>query len=113
MEQNELSEIVNESRLVSEVICCLYSRCKLHRVNAGSVRTKEGYRFSTGVPKGYSDLSGHRRGDGKAVYIECKMPGRKPTPEQIKFIEGARADGCIAGVVHSVAEAWELIGISE
>ena len=63
----------NESQLLNAIIRVLYPHCVLHRVNVGRMRTPDGRWFSTGVPVGYPDLSGYRRSDGRAVYIECKV----------------------------------------
>ena len=38
------------------------------RINVGTGQTKDGRHFTTGVPKGYSDLSGFRKKDGKAFF---------------------------------------------
>ena len=40
------------------------------RVNVGKVKMQNGRWFETGVPKGYCDLSGFRKGDAKAFFIE-------------------------------------------
>lgn len=104
----------NESYLVYEVLKALNSGHgqygKFVRVNTGSVKTASGSWFSTGTPKGYPDISGHIKG-GKAVYIECKVDGNKPTEAQRKWIDEARADGALANVCYSVEDALRLIGV--
>lgn len=100
-----------ESQLLSAIIRILYPHCQLYRVNVGRMKTPDGRWFSTGVPAGYPDLSGYRRSDGRAVYIECKVRPNKPTAKQLEFIERARAQGCLAGVCYSPEEALSLIGI--
>lgn len=62
-----------------------------------------------GLPKGYSDLSGVRRRDGRAVFIECKTPTGKVREDQIRFIETVRSCGAVAGVARSVEEALKII----
>lgn len=52
---------------------------------------------------------GHRCSDGKALYIEVKLPGEKPRPDQEKFLEAMRKTGAIAGCAHSVEEALALV----
>lgn len=42
--------------------------------------------------------------------IEGKWKGRKPTKEQLQFLEAVRAAGGIAGVVESVEDYRKLIG---
>ena len=46
---------------------------------------------------------------GKAVYIECKLSYNKPSEEQVKFIEEARAAGALAAVCYSVEDAVRLV----
>lgn len=102
---------MNESALVNEIFRALYPYARLYRINVIRVKNTQGRWLTTGVPKGYSDLSGHRIGDGRAVYIECKVAPNKPTPEQAAFLARAQADGAIAGVCYSVEDALALIGV--
>jgi hypothetical protein len=57
---------------------------------------------------GEADIFGHRCSDGRAVYIEVKLPGEHPRPDQKKFLEAMRNTGAIAGCAHSVEEALEI-----
>jgi hypothetical protein len=41
--------------------------------------------------------------------LEVKRPGAHPTPEQVAWLEYVRRQGGVAGVVHSAAEAVDLI----
>lgn len=59
---------------------------------------------------GEADIRGHRISDGRALYIEVKLPGEKPRADQVKFLEAMRETGAIAGVAHSVEEALEIAG---
>lgn len=102
---------MNESALVNEIFRALYPYVRLNRVNVIRVKNEQGRWLTTGVPKGYSDLSGHRIGDGRAVYIECKVAPNKPTPEQETFLARAREHGAIAGVCYCIEDALELIGV--
>jgi len=99
-----------ESKLISDILHALWPYAWLTRVNTAAVKMASGGTFRTGTPKGYPDISGHRKSDGKAVYIECKLAYNKPSPEQLEFIAEAKADGAIAGVCRSVDEALTLIG---
>ncbi|MBR6617943.1 MAG: VRR-NUC domain-containing protein [Oscillospiraceae bacterium] len=63
-----------------------------------------------GLPDGYSDLSGVRHSDGKAVFLEVKTPTGTVRPAQNRFIKRMRELGAIAGVCRSVEDAMELIG---
>lgn len=62
-----------------------------------------------GLPKGYSDLSGVRRADGRAVFVECKTPTGRVRPEQEQFITAMREAHALAGVARSTEEAIFLI----
>lgn len=81
----------------------------LFRANVGKGITYDGRHLDTGLPKGFSDLFGFRRSDGRAVFIEVKAPNGRVRSEQVKFIEKMRSYGAIAGVARSVEEARNLI----
>ena len=78
-------------------------------MNVGTVRTPDGRYFNTGVPKGFSDLFGFRKSDGRAVFIEVKTAKGKPSAEQVKFLKAMRKNGAIAGVCRSADDAIKLI----
>lgn len=80
------------------------------RINVGVWITADGRRVSAGVPKGFSDLFGHRRSDGQAFYIEVKKPGGRVRPEQERFRKAMIASGAIAGIAYSVSDALKIIG---
>jgi len=61
---------------------------------------------------GESDIFGHRIEDGKAIYIEVKLPGEHPRQDQAKFLSAMRAAGAIAGCAHSVEEALAIVQTS-
>ncbi len=96
-------EIQNQIRLETAPYAILF------RVNVGSGFTKDGRYFNTGVPKGFSDLFGVRKSDGKAVFIEVKTPKGRPTDKQINFINQMKKQGAIAGICRSAEEAINLI----
>lgn len=57
---------------------------------------------------GESDIMGHRISDGRALYIEVKLPGEEPREDQQKFLDAMRRTGAIAGCAHSVEEALAI-----
>lgn len=61
-----------EHRIQNEIRLALADSCILFRMNVGTGYTHDGRYFSTGVPKGFSDLFGFRKSDGRAVFIEVK-----------------------------------------
>ncbi len=59
-------------------------------------------------PPGMADLVGWAK-DGRFAAIEGKIGGRKPTDEQVAFIELVRRSGGLAGVARSVEDAGEIL----
>lgn len=74
----------------------------------GQFYTKYGSIVNVGH-HGESDIMGHRIWDGRALYIEVKLPGEHPRPDQQQFITAMRNTGALAGVAHSVEEALAIV----
>lgn len=106
---------MRESYLVNDIIKAVYPCMKLWRANVGRVKTSDGRYFSTGLPRGFSDLFGvlpadmTQKGVAIPVFIEAKVRPNKPTEEQVKFIAEQIDKGAIAGVCYSVDDVWELL----
>lgn len=96
--------------------------CVLFRTNAGDFwqgqlayskefgqRVLINIRKVEGLPPGYSDLSGVRLSDGRAVFIEVKTPTGRVRPEQVNFIEKMQSFGAVAGICRSAEDAIKLI----
>lgn len=98
-----------EHRIQNEIRTALADSCIIFRMNVGTGYTADGRYFNTGVPKGFPDLFGFRKSDGCAVFIEVKTPKRKPSAEQVKFLETMRKNGAIAGICRSAEDAVKLI----
>lgn len=98
-----------EHKIQNEIRTALADSCIIFRMNVGTGYTADGRYFNTGVPKGFPDLFGFRKSDGRAVFIEVKAPKGKPSAEQLKFIETMRKNGAIAGVCRSTGDAVKLI----
>lgn len=81
----------------------------LFRANVGQGLTYDGRHLDTGLPKGFSDLFGFRKSDGRAVFIEVKTPTGRIRPEQQNFINKMRLYGALAGVARSVQDARNII----
>ena len=101
--------MTEEHRIQNDIRAAVAPYCIIFRMNVGAGRTEDGRYFSTGVPRGFSDLFGVRRCDGRAVFIEVKAPTGKPTEQQSNFINKMRSYGAIAGVCRSVKDAIQLI----
>jgi len=97
------TKIQNDIRLKCSDIAILF------RINVFDGLTSTGQYVKSGVPKGYSDLSGVRKSDGKAVFIEVKKPGGAIRPEQINFIEQMQISNALAGFARSVEDARKII----
>lgn len=104
---------MRESDLVGDIIRALYPTAQLERHNVGVFNTPDGRRVSAGPPKGYPDLSGHRLGDGKAVYIEVKIGDGEPSDEQLAYLCRMAAGGAVAVICWSVEDALALVGRCE
>jgi hypothetical protein len=79
------------------------------RLNVFQAFTRDGIPIRTGLPKGCSDIVAIQNGTGRAVFVETKIHPRKPTPEQLNFIEVMRKQGAIAGVVYNLDELKKLL----
>ena len=60
-----------------------------------------------GLCPGSADLIGIYK--GRFVAMEVKLPGQKPRPDQVRFLQHVEDMGGIAGVVTSVEDALELL----
>lgn len=103
---------MSESALYTPIILAARSAgyAALVRVQSGRARVKGAWAHfaESGTPDllGYL-LRGPRR--GTFVGLEVKLPGKKPTAEQLKRRAEIEAAGAIAGVVHSVTEALTFL----
>lgn len=98
-----------EHKIQNEIRTALAYSCIIFRMNVGTGYTADGRYFNTGVPKGFPDLFGFRKSDGRAVFIEVKTPKGKPSAKQVKFLETMRKNGAIAGICRSAEDAVKLI----
>ena len=97
-----------ETRLQNRILVALCERgCYAENHTVGDFYTKYGSMVSIGKP-GQSDIYGHRP-DGKAFYIEVKMPGKEPRKDQYEFLEAMRNSGAIAGWWTSIPEAIQIV----
>lgn len=98
-----------ETALQNQIIAALcMNGCVARNHTVGQFYTKYGAIVNIGQ-HGESDIFGHRIRDGKAIYIEVKLPGEKPRGDQERFLMAMRAAGAIAGCAHSVEEALNIV----
>ena len=100
-----------ETALQNRIIVTLCKNgCVARNHTVGQFFTKYGTLVNIGR-HGESDIMGHRMSDGKAFYIEVKLPGESPRPDQQKFLDAMATAGAITGCAHSVKEALEIVKI--
>jgi len=58
---------------------------------------------------GVSDILGVLPPTGRVLAVECKRPGRKPTPEQEAFLDIVRQYGGVGVCVHSIDELEQAL----
>ena len=98
-----------ETILQNQIIVALCKNgCVARNHTVGQFYTKYGGVVNVGH-HGESDIIGHRCKDGRAFYIEVKLPGEHPRPDQEKFLRAMRNTGALAGCAHSVEEALRII----
>lgn len=81
----------------------------IFRGNVGKVRMSDGRYFDTGLPKGFCDLFGFRKSDGKMIFIEVKTSKGKLRDSQRHFIETMENHPVIIGVARSPEEALDIV----
>lgn len=98
-----------ETILQNQIIVALCKNgCVARNHTVGQFYTKYGSIVNIGH-HGESDITGHRISDGRAIYIEVKLPGEHPREDQKKFLQSMANTGAIAGVAHTVKEALEIV----
>ena len=100
---------MNESEIQSLILLEASRRGhRLYRSNAGSIQTKHGGVIKL-MPKGYPDLTGFRKTDGKFVVIEVKKPTGRLSEHQKKFAEWAKTQPILYGVARTKEDAIHII----
>ena len=84
--------------------------CVARNHTVGNFYTSYGGRIAVGV-HGESDIMGHRISDGKAFYIEVKLPGEHPSEDQQRFLDAMKAKGALSGCAHSIEEALNIVRV--
>lgn len=98
-----------ETALQNAIIAALCANgCIARNHTVGNFWTSYGGRVSVGTP-GESDIQGHRISDGRALYIEVKLPGEEPREDQKKFLDAMLRTGAISGCAHSIEEALAIV----
>lgn len=121
-EAEGVAQVISEHEVQKSIMLAASPYAVLFRTNAGTfyqgkiVYSKEfkqnvliNIRKIDGLPIGYSDLSGVRKSDGRAVFVEVKRRGGTASDEQKHFIEVMKSYGALAGVCRSAEEAVNII----
>lgn len=98
-------ETVLQNQIISAL--CL-NGCVARNHTVGNFYTQYGGRVQVGT-EGESDIMGHRISDGKAFYIEVKLPGEQPKKHQQKFLDAMSRSGALTGCAHSIEEALDIV----
>lgn len=78
------------------------------RCNVGKIRMYDGGWFDTGLPSGFSDLMALDN-NGHIYFIECKAPGGKQRPDQVKFMNEVRNRGFTYILAYSVEDVKKVL----
>ncbi|MFT8515053.1 VRR-NUC domain-containing protein [Schleiferilactobacillus harbinensis] len=81
----------------------------IFRANVGTVKQNDGRYFTTGLPGGFPDLFGFRKGDGKFFFIEVKNETGRLRPDQERFAVWLSTKPVLYGVARSVEDALKII----
>lgn len=96
-------DVQNSIRLALNDIAIVF------RANVGTFYTRDGRIVNTGLPKGFSDLFGFRKSDGRMFFIEVKNETGHTSKEQDHFIQMMKKYGAICGVARSAKEAVKIV----
>lgn len=100
---------MREKDIQNEIRLALSDYAVVFRINVGTFMSETGAMVSTGVPRGFSDLFGVRKSDGKAFFIEVKNKKGRTSKYQENFLHQMKKAGAITGVARSGEEATRII----
>lgn len=99
----------SEARIQSEIMLELSRHGhKVWRSNAGTIVNQQGHVIKL-FPKGFPDLVGYRKDDGKFFCIEVKDEKGKLREAQKKFARFAETQPILYGVARSPSEAINIV----
>ena len=78
-----------------------------HHLNVGTYKLADGTYINTGLPKGWPDLQIIK--PGEVFFVETKIRPRKPSKEQLEFIELLTSMGINVYVVYTIEEFEEIV----
>ena len=98
-----------ESIISKQIRKALEPYAMTFRGNVGVFKTADGRFINTGLPKGFSDIFGFRKTDGKMFFIEIKTDRGQLRKEQIIFADMVQNYPVLYGVARCVDDALEII----
>lgn len=99
----------SESDIQNEIRLALNPYAVIFRTNVGKVKTADGRWFDTGLPKGFPDLCGYRKTDGKMIFLEVKNAKGKLRDVQEHFAATVKGYPVIYGVPRSADDAVKIV----
>ena len=97
-----------EQRLTKQImIWCGEHDILCHHLNVGQFKLPDGRYFNTGIPKGFPDLQ--LLGHGWVAYVETKIHPRKPTQDQLNWLDLLNKRYIPAKCVYSLEEFIDFI----
>ncbi|WP_019132671.1 VRR-NUC domain-containing protein [Peptoniphilus obesi] len=101
---------IPEKQIQDSIRVALSPYCYVYRANVGVFR--QGDRFiNTGLPKGFPDLFGFRKKDGKMFFIEVKNIKGRLSREQKLFGQEMQKQKVLYGVARSIEDAYKILEI--
>lgn len=113
--KNLLGEEISESEIQAQIMQALSWRCIVFRANVAKFKFKNNDGsdrwVSTGLPKGFPDLFGFRKKDGKMFFIEVKNAKGRLSKDQKIFAAWIKDFDVLYGVARSIDEALEIVEV--
>lgn len=100
---------MREKDIQNEIRLALSPYAVVFRANVGTFMSSDGRVIATGLPKGFSDLFGVRKSDGRAFFIEVKNEKGRTSKYQDNFLRQMKKAGAITGVARSGEQAIKII----
>lgn len=100
---------MREKDIQNEIRLALSPYAIVFRANVGTFVTSDGRVVATGLPKGFSDLFGVRKSDGRAFFIEVKNEKGRTSKYQDNFLKQMKKNNAIVGVARSAEQAIRII----
>jgi len=100
---------LREKDIQNEIRLALSPYAIVFRANVGTFMSSDGRVIATGLPRGFSDLFGTRKSDGKSFYIEVKNKNGRTSKYQDNFLKQMKKNNAIVGVARSAEEAIKIV----